>query len=404
MLKQIVQFEIKYQFKQRAFLLLSLLFLVIGLQIGKQGYGRGTSVYNSPQSISEITGILTLGAVFIIMFFTINGVLRDSRYKMQPILFSTPVKKYQYFWSQFLGVFTASILAFCSFLIGFAITTVFPNLDPELVNPFNIADYLWTILIIVLPNIFVCTAVIFSVSLLTRSNVATYASAILIYAFYFVCSLFLNSPIMANSVPLSADSYVMAALLDPFGLSALFEQTQYWTPFEKNTQYIVFSGNFMWNRILWVSLGVIVLLTSYQLFSFRKLQQRIKNKINQKDEQVVAIPYNTIVTDNSRSSQVKTFFSLLKLELTSSMKSLPFIGVVLLWITIVVIEIFSRIVEGGPYNDSLYPAMYKLIELFVDPLLVLSYILIVFYSGEIVWRERSLNFNGIIDSTLILKI
>ncbi|WP_223034406.1 ABC transporter permease/M1 family aminopeptidase [Hanstruepera marina] len=399
MFKKLIQFEISYQFKQKAFVFLSLLFLIIGIQIGRQGYGRGATIYNSPQSISEITGILTLGAVFIIMFFVINGVLKDSRYNMQPIMFSTPVKKQHYFWSQFLGVFMASVLAFCSFLIGFAITTELPNLDPELVNAFQITDYLWTILIIVLPNIFICTAIIFSVSILTKSNVATYASAILIYAFYFLCSLFLNSPIMASSAQLSADSYVMAALLDPFGLSALFEQTQYWTVFEKNSKYIAFAGNFMWNRLLWVLVGVITLVVTYRLFSFRTIQKKIKKSVSQDQELINTVPYRTVMVNTSNKSQIRAFFSLFKLEMANSMKSLPFIGVVLLWIAIVIIEVFSRIVEGGPYNDSLYPAMYKLIELFVDPLLFLSYILIIFYSGEIVWRERSLNFNGIIDSS-----
>ncbi|WP_191859544.1 ABC transporter permease/M1 family aminopeptidase [Hanstruepera ponticola] len=399
MFNKLIQFEIRYQFKQRAFLFLSLLFLIIGIQIGRQGYGRGTSIYNSPQSITEITGILTLGAVFIIMFFVISGVLKDSRYNMQPIIFSTPVKKQYYFWSQFLGVFMASVLSFSSFLLGFFITTLFPNLDPELVNAFHIADYLWTLLIIVLPNIFICTAIIFSVSILTKSNVATYASAILIYALYFLCSLFLNSPIMASSTQMSADSYVMAALLDPFGLSALFEQTQFWTVFEKNSKYIAFAGNFMWNRLLWVLVGVITLLVTYRLFSFRTIQKKTKKKISLDNGLINTVPYHKAAVNTTYKSQISAFISLFKIEMTNSMKSLPFIGVVLLWITIVIIEVFSRIVEGGPYNDSLYPAMYKLIELFVDPLLFLSYILIIFYSGEIVWRERSLHFNGIIDSS-----
>ena len=45
-----ILFEIKYQLKQRAFILFSLLFLLMGLQIGKIGYGQGTDIYNSSQS------------------------------------------------------------------------------------------------------------------------------------------------------------------------------------------------------------------------------------------------------------------------------------------------------------------------------------------------------------------
>ena len=399
MFNKILQFELKYQLKQRAFILFSFLFLGFGILIGKQGYGQGVGIYNSSQSISEITAILTLGSVFIIMFFTINGVLRDKFYNIQNIVFSTSVKKHQYFWSQFIGVFLMSSVAFCMFLVGFGITTLFPNLDPELVNSFQLSHYLWSILIIVLPNVFICTSIIFSVSILSKNNLATYVSAILIYVFYFLCSIFLNSPVMAQAAPISADSYVLAALFDPFGLSAMFEQTQFWTAFQKDTLSLSFSGNFMWNRILWISASTTLLLGTYKMFSFRKTKQKIKKIKDFKDTVMNSEQYHPIKGTNTINSQRKAFVSLLRLELKNVFRSLPFIGVMILWAVIVFIEIFSRINEGGPYNDSLYPITNLLTELFINPLKMLSFILIIFYSGEIVWRERSLNFSSIIDST-----
>ena len=398
MFYKITLFELKYQFKQRAYLLFSLLFLLLGLQLGKIGYGQGNSIYNSSQSISEITAIFTLGSVFIIMFFTINSVLRDKHYNIQNIIFSTSVKKHQYFWSQFIGVFMTSILAFSMFLIGFGITTLFPNLDPDLVHPFHLSHYLWSILIIVLPNVFICTSIIFSVSVLSKNNVATYVSAILIYVFYFLCSIFLNSPVMAQATPISAESYALAALFDPFGLSAMFEQTQYWTAFQKDSQSLSFSGNFMWNRILWASMSLILLLGTYRMFSFRKAQQKVKRINSITEDQLQVNTYEPVKVVISKKTHQKAFLSLLKLELSSIFKSLPFIGVLILWSVIVFIEIISRVNEGGAYNDSLYPVTNLLLALFTNPLTVLSYILIVFYSGEIVWRERNLNFSGIIDS------
>lgn len=399
MFNKTILFEIKYQLKQRAFLLFSLLFLLLGLQLGKQGYGQGAVIFNASQSISEITAILTLGSVFIIMFFTINGVLRDKHYNIQNIIFSTSVKKYQYFWSQFIGVFLMSSLAFCSFLVGFGIMTILPNLDPELVHPFQVTHYLWSILIIVLPNIFICTSIIFSVSILSKNNVATYVSAILIYVFYFLCSIFLNSPVMAQAAPISAESYALAALFDPFGLSAMFEQTQFWTTFQKNTLSLSFSGYFMWNRILWISSSLVLLLGTYKLFSFRKSQQKVKKAILTNDEESQEHTYEPVKVIISSESHQKAFYSLLKLELKNVFKSLPFIGVLILWSVIVFIEIISRINEGGAYNDSLYPVTNLLLELFTTPLKALSYILIVFYSGEIVWRERNLKISGIVDCT-----
>jgi hypothetical protein len=46
-----------------------------------------------------------------------------------------------------------------------------------------------------------------------------------------------------------------------------------------------------------------------------------------------------------------------------------------------------------------YPFTNQLIELIVTPLTLFSFVLIIFYSSDIVWKERSLNFNLIVDAT-----
>ncbi|NAS30718.1 hypothetical protein GTQ40_07025 [Flavobacteriaceae bacterium R38] len=399
MFSQLLRFEAQYQLKQRAFLLFSFLFLFFGFQLGRQGYGRGNAIYNTSQAISEITGIFTLGSVFIIMFFVISGVLRDKQYKMQPIIFSTSIKKQYYFISRFLGVFTISTLTFSFFLLGYAITSVLPNLDPELANPLFVPHYLWTLLIIVLPNVFICSSIIFSISIITKNNVATYVGAVLVYVLYFICSIFLNSPIMAQAVPASPESLALAALFDPFGLSAMFEQTQFWTPFQKNTQSLAFSGYFMWNRILWLSFALFILLTTYKLFSFRIARQRMKKVKTKEDKKIKKRIYQPVQVFINRTSNFKAFSSLLGIELKNVFRSLPFIGIMILWMVIVITEIYARTVGGGEYNDSLYPVTNVLLERYIDALFILGIILIVFYSGEIVWRERNLNFNGLIDIT-----
>ena len=62
-------------------------------------------------------------------------------------------------------------------------------------------------------------------------------------------------------------------------------------------------------------------------------------------------------------------------------------------------ELYSTVISGGEYGVSVYPFTNQLIDLIVDPLSIFSLILIVFYSSEIIWKERSLNFNLILDAT-----
>ena len=117
---------------------------------------------------------------------------------------------------------------------------------------------------------FICSTIIFSVSTLTKNSTATYVSAVFIYMLYFVSSIFLNSPLLAQAVPASPESMAIAAVADPFGIAAFFEQTQYWTPFQKNTQLLSFSGLFLLNRLVWIFVSIGILLGTYRLFTLEK--------------------------------------------------------------------------------------------------------------------------------------
>jgi len=398
MFPSLLNFEFKYQSKQFTFFAFSLLFLAFGLLQGSQGYASTLVDFNSPYEISFNIGIATIGCEFVIMFFAVSGMLRDQKHEIESIIYSTPITKFQFFWSRFLGVFVFSLVAFSMVLVGFGLGTLFPNLDPTKVAPFDFGSYAWTWLIFILPNVFICSAVIFSVATITKNNIATYISAILIYTLYMVGSLYFNSPILAQATPSTPDNMVYAALTDPFGLAAFFEQTQYWTPYEKNKNYISFTGLFMWNRIIWLLFSGTILGVVYRFFSFRKLNQKSKKAENLETREINKqkyLPVPNIILDTK--FQWQSFKSLLKIELVSIFKSLPFLAIMMIWIVIVFINIYEKINSGGAYNDSLYPSTNILITLSRDP--ILSLLLIVFYSGELVWRVREIKFNGIIDST-----
>jgi ABC-type transport system involved in multi-copper enzyme maturation permease subunit len=399
MFSQLIRFEAFYQLKQRAFPLFALLFTFFGYIVGSNGFAPTNVNFNAGYQIHNFMGLFSLASVFIIMFFVISAVLRDGQHKMDNIIYSTSIRKSQFFWSRFVGVLIFSILAFTPFIIGMILGHAITPLDPERMASFNLMAYISPWLFTALPNIFICATIIFSVSVLSKSNLATYASAVFIYMFYIVCSIFLNSPLIAQSVPASPEAMAIAALADPFGLSAFFEQTLAWTPFQKNTQLVSFSGLFMWNRILWMGVSALILLVAYRVFSFRQLNQKIKKTKEVIESKATPVSYKTIKPSTALKSDLASLLSLLKLELNGVMKSLPFVTVNLIWVAISIAEIYARIFKGGEYSDTLYPLTNFIIINILDPMRLLGFVLIIFYSGELVWRERSLNFNGIIDAT-----
>ena len=399
MLLSLLRFEVFYQLKQKAFIGFSLLFLAFGYLLGQQGFTPANVHFNAPYQINFTIALLTLGVVFAIMFFAVSGMLRDERHAMAPIVYSTAVRKRDFYWSRFFGIFIFSLLVFSLSLLGFGLGVSAPHLDPERLGGFQFTHYLWTWLVIVLPNVLICTTIIFTVAALAKNTIATYAAAVFIYGAYFICSIFFNSPLMANSVPADPENMAIAALADPFGLAAFFEQTQYWTAFQKNAQLISFSGYFMWNRILWTGCSILLLGLTFRLFSFRKWNKKVKQQ-QQSDDILSYSSYQSAkIIAVQGKAQRESFWSLLKMELANTFKSLPFIAMVLVWIVIVITEIYPRINQGGAYNDSLYPTTNLFIWLIQDPLPLISLLLILFFSGEMVWRERSIRLSGIIDAT-----
>ena len=399
MFRKLIQFEFYYQLKQRAFPIFALLFLALGVFVGRQGYAPTGVNFNAVYQVYFYTNILTLASVFITMFFAISAILRDKQYDMEGLIYSSSIKKSDYFWSRFLGTFIFSVLAFSPFLFGYFLGITTSSLEAERIADFQLMTYVQPLLYIVIPNIFICSTIIFSVSTLTKNSTATYVSAVFVYMLYFVSSIYLNSPLMAQAVPASPESMAIAAIADPFGIAAFFEQTQYWTPFQKNTQLLSFSGLFLKNRMLWILVSFVFLLTTYRLFSFRKIAKKVKKEPKTiKDKQPLR-GYKPIKTLHNLKAQRQAFSALLKIELKSVFRSLPFIAVLLMWLFIVFSELYSTVIGGGQYGVSVYPFTNQLLDLFVDPLSIFSLILITFYSSEIVWKERSLNFNSIVDAT-----
>lgn len=403
MIAALLKFELIYQRKLWALPVAMLLFFVSGLQIGGQAFAPDLVNFNAPYQISYYTSIFTLGAVFAIMFFVINGVLRDSTYRMQEIIFSTGVQKYQFFISRFSGVFIFSLLAVSPLIVGMFTGSQIMNLDPDRLAPLNLFHYFWNWLVFILPNVFICSSFIFSVGLLTKNRMSVYASALLAYVLYFVCSFYFDSPVLAGSTPSHTDNMTIAALGDPFGISAFMEQSQYLTPFQKNSVLVSLSGNFLYNRLLWIGITFAILGATYSLFSFRTLKRK-KQKTSSDKIQVTDITtdsnYQPLdISPFTQKTFWYTFFSQSRIGIKQLFKSLPFQVMMVFIVFVMCSEFYSRLVDGGSYSESLYPVTSLLAGLNSTAIFIFGVMLIIFFSGEWGWKERIENMHLILDST-----
>src|SRR5262249_39650603 len=104
----------------------------------------------------------------------------------------------------------------------------------------------------------------FAVATLTRRLMATYLSAIVLLILTITAPYLLANPAYRP----------LAALLEPFGLLAFFIDTALWTDAQRNTQLIPLDGLLMWNRLLWMGIGGLLLVVAFTFFNARERRPR----------------------------------------------------------------------------------------------------------------------------------
>jgi ABC-2 type transport system permease protein len=403
MFQNLLQFEWRYHSKQTSFIVFFLLFLGYGALAIPAAfqYLENSTMYNDAYNLTFLTGIISLGSIFSCMFFCVNGILRDVSNRAEELIFSTGIKKFNFFISRFSGVLLITLLISSISLLGVFIGTLFADLDPNKLHHFDLSHYLWPWLTIILPNVFICTAILFSVTILRRNAISTYVTGILIIAINWISGFYINSPLVGGSSLSSPEILNIATVTDLLGLAAFFEQSQFLTPIEKNDHLLSMSGHFLLNRVLWTALGSALLFGAYQLFSFRKISKKVKKEESISEESDRSTKYVPVaITSDSSKIRLAAFKNLVKLDLKSTFSSIPFLAIIAIWIVMLSIA-FNYSINGREVYGAKYPSTDLLLGLIVEILPVLGLLLVVFFSGELVWKTRSNNFHEIIDATPI---
>ena len=153
-----------------------------------------------------------------------------------------------------------SIAIFLLILMGFGmqIGTTIPGVDQSLVAPFSFNSYLQTYALFVIPNLILFSAIVFSVTLFTRSVIAGFVALAVLYFGQSMADLYLADQ----------DLTKIGAYLDPFGLNSVVYYTKYWTIFEQNENMLPIKSLVIQNRIIWMAISLLIFALTYVKFKF----------------------------------------------------------------------------------------------------------------------------------------
>src|SRR5689334_13677839 len=385
MLRAIAGFELRYQVRSPLFALLFVLLfaLAFSLVTGEvaDGLGASTSVkWNSPYVVMICLLLMSLFGTLTTAAFVIHSIHRDFELNTDALFFSRPVAKWQYMGGRFLGSFLAGMLIFAGVCLATLLGSFAPWIPKEHLGPVELFPYLYSIAVLVLPNLLFAGALFFAVAALTRSLMATYASIVGTAVLYGV----------ANSLAEGMDTQAWAGMLDPFGVRAASIATRYWSVFEKNTQVIPLEGIFLWNRVVWLGVALACLALAYVKFSFTSGRTRTTRKPMEETPARAAVPLPRVRPRFSRAAQLA---AIVKLEAIGTFKSIPFMILLVGGIALVVGNTFD-----GDWLGASLPVTRQMVDVIRNAFTVFALLIAAFYAGDIVWRERTLRLHEVSDA------
>jgi ABC-2 type transport system permease protein len=307
---------------------------------------------------------------------------------MHHFFFSAPIKKRDYVFGRFAGAYATLAIVFCSIPLGAWLGTYIPGIEPERLGSANVWMYVRPYLFLILPNLFIFGSIFFVLAALTRRMLPVYVASVVMMIGY----------IVAPSLARDLDYKTLAALIDPFGTTALIRMTEYWTSVERNNQLVPFEGVYLLNRAIWCGFSLVVLLLGYWRFHFTGT---IDSRAGPREagEAPLQLSHAAIDTaekpDFARRNMALLLLRSTWLNLRESIKNVYFIVIVLA----AVLAIFATSLNlGEMVGTRTYPVTYQMVELIMETMSLFMLIVTTFYAGEMVWREREARVAQMLDA------
>ena len=389
----ILKFEVRYHLTRPITWFYLVVFIGQGLlfmgtdAVVLAGGGIGQVPRNAPWAIGGAMLMLAAFDQVIVTSLVGTAVLRDYQYRAHELLFTTPITKTAYLGGRFVGAFMVMVILHLGIPLGLMLGSLVPWVDHSRMQALTLAPYLVQYVLLIVPTLFLTSAIFFAVGALTRSIFAIYTQGMVLLVLWSITQQMLSN----------IGNQHLAALGDPFGIQAYEILTRYWTAAEKSTRIIPLSGVMLENRLLWLGVALVVMAITFAAFRFRSAPIMVRRKRVELPKSESAAPTELIPAPQRFDGAAwrQQVASTARLSFWSIVRQVPFIA-------IVVIGIISLIVQAASvdtlYGDITWPLTYTMVAAVERGFILYFILLITLYTGEAVWQERQLKLHLISDS------
>src|SRR5262249_24666605 len=391
MFANIFSFEIRYWLRSWMlwifFLVIGTIFFLVAVREHVTvGDAIGNTNNNAPFLIQYFYAIAGFFTALMTTAFVNSAAARDFSLNTYQIMFSTPMKRFDFLLGRFLGATFVSVIPMLAVSVAMLLAKLAPWVDADRFGPVIWKAHAYAVLVFAIPNTFLFAAILFAIAILVRNEIASFVGALVLLVGYAV----------ADGLLQNLDRAKIGALLDPFGIRAFSYVTKYWTVADRNTLSVGFSGSMLWNRLLWLAVGAAVFVFAYYRFSFAEKSTKVK---------APAVSDSTPVPQATRplpqitfgADPFKRFLSSVRIHFLGTIKSTVFIVIVLLSLANCLPVMILN--ANQFYGNSTFPVTYAMVELIQGSFYFFLISLITYYAGVLVWKDRDTRMDEIIDAT-----
>ena len=278
MISSIFSFELKYRFKN------PLTYLILLMMAG-QGLWYTLGIYDyytSDEALLNGAGIFYQclaggGMLVVAVVAMISGTTlhRDVAVGSADYVYACPLDEKRFFITHFFVAYSINLLLVGAYPLGMALIQYSGLGEPHLFGPTPWLQLIHGYFIFCIPNLFLLTAVCFFCLVYMRRMSAAYMGVTA------VTILFVVSEVMSDN----SHCLTLLEIMDPLGYVYAKSTVQLMPVIQKNSGFLPLTAAFWFNRLLWLSLGIIALYFSHKKFSFQYFLQIPPGKHLQKNTQ-----------------------------------------------------------------------------------------------------------------------
>ena len=393
-------FELKLRLKSiSTYVYFMMLFLFAFFSVAAEDFGpvgAGKVLLNGPYATLQILlngtgfGMIIMSAIFG------PSILRDFQRDTYQMVFTKPISKLAYLGGRWTGSIVITLLIFAGQIFGVIAGCFAPWADHTRIGPIHLAMFAKLYFSIVVVQVFFLGSLFFAMAALTRRIIFVYLQGV---AFFVVYLILLVSVFQTRSL----DRF-WPSVFDPLGILLADSITRYWTVVEQNTLTPAWTGMFLWNRLLWIGVGILSLLATWIFFpmSAEALTARVSRKKKKVEQEEVRPPRPFFGVSLPRVHQYfgsrttwLQFRTLVRMRIRNIVREIPFWAITLIMVVYIFVNgHFAGRVQGR----DVWPVTYLMLQAVEGNAMLFLIIVTTLYAGELIWRERDTSFEQIHDS------